>query len=458
MADETEPLIRGASGAGQGLNRWLTGQQHTWLTGIVVAALVLVGGHDLLKNGAGSSAEDWGNARPLEKLKQPLVILISLDGFRWGYQQKVSTPNIDSLMAEGTAAAKGLIPVYPTATFPNHYSIATGLYPAWHGIIQNEFRDPVTRKKFKRGDNSPEWWLGEPLWVTVTKLGKVAAASFWPGCEVELPPWTCPPQFCPAYNKSVGEVQRINQALEWVDLPDEQRPSFMSLYFNSPDAEGHTVGPDGPQLSAALQRVDSLLGLLIDGLKARGVYDDVSLILLGDHGMVQTCEGKHIYVEDFKPWINIPAEWVEYSGTQLTIRPPENVSAVDVHAGMLDALSTGKIQNGEHLKVYLREDLPPRLHYSSGRVQPIIGLVDESYNVAYDRSGTWCGGVHGYDNALMSMRSIFIARGPQFARGRLVPSFENVQVYNVIANILSLQNAAPNNGSLSFKNSLLLSP
>ncbi|KAL2619907.1 hypothetical protein R1flu_000112 [Riccia fluitans] len=384
------------------------GDGSKWLIAGLIAALLLVGSHDLLRDTGSSGTLETNSekARDLEKLKQPLVILISYDGFRWGYTEKVPTPNIDSLVAEGTSAAKGLIPVYPSATFPNHYSIVTGLYPAWHGIIQNQFSDPVTGKIFKRGNNDPEWWLGEPLW--------------------------------------------------WVDLPDGERPSLITLYIGSPDAEGHNAGPDSPEVSAAITRVDSLLGRLVEGLKARRIYKDVTTILLGDHGMVQTCESKHIYVEDFAPWINISVSWVDIVGTQLSIRPPADVSIQEVYDKMVEALSSRKIRNGEHLQVYLREDLPERLHYSTGRVQPIIGLVDESYNVAMTRNDVWCGGVHGYDNAYQSMRSIFIARGPKIAKNRRVPSFENVQVYNFISNILNLENPAPNNGTLGFLSSVLL--
>ncbi|XP_022154734.1 ectonucleotide pyrophosphatase/phosphodiesterase family member 1-like [Momordica charantia] len=396
-------------------------------------------------------------ARSLSKLKHPVVLLISSDGFRFGYQFKTSTPNIDRLIANGTEAERGLIPVFPTLTFPNHYSIVTGLYPAYHGIINNHFLDPVTGDAFTMANHDSKWWLGEPLWETVANQGLRAATVFWVGAEVTKGSWSCPVGFCYHYNGSVPFEERVDAILHYFDLPSEEIPVFMTLYFEDPDHQGHKVGPDDPQITDAVARIDRMLGKLISGLEERGVFEDVSIILVGDHGMVGTCDKKLIILEDLAPWIVIPESWVQSTTPLLAIRPPPDVSPSDVVMKMNEALQSGKVENGKKLKLYVKEELPSRLHYSaSDRIPPVIGLLEEGFKVEMKRSNKKeCGGAHGYDNAIFSMRTIFVGHGPQFAKGRKVPSFENVQIYNLVTSILNIK-PAPNNGSASFPKSILL--
>ncbi|XP_040873778.1 uncharacterized protein [Glycine max] len=398
-------------------------------------------------------------ARPLSKLKRPVVLLVSSDGFRFGYQFKAPTPHISRLIANGTEAESGLIPVFPSLTFPNHYSIATGLYPAYHGIINNHFTDPLSGEPFYMGNShDPKWWLGEPLWETVLKNGLKAATYFWPGSEVNKGPWTCPFNFCIRYNASVSFEDRVDAVLGYFDLPSDQIPDFMTLYFEDPDHQGHKVGADDPLITEAVARIDRMVGRLIRGLEERGVFEDVSIIMVGDHGMVGTCDKKLIFLDDLAPWIDVPKDWVVTHTPVLAIRPPSGNDPADVVAKMNEGLSSGKVDNGKFLRVYLKEDLPSRLHYAaSDRIAPIIGLIEEGFKVEQKRTKRQeCGGSHGYDNAVFSMRTIFIGHGPRFARGRKIPSFENVEIYNLITSILKIK-GAPNNGSASFAESVLLS-
>ncbi|KAG6740584.1 hypothetical protein POTOM_056039 [Populus tomentosa] len=404
-----------------------------------------------------SSASLQTTSRSLTKLNHPVVLLISSDGFRFGYQFKTQTPNIHRLIVNGTEAETGLIPVFPTLTFPNHYSIVTGLYPAHHGIINNYFDDPKTGEVFTMASHEPKWWLGEPLWETVANHGLKAATYFWPGSEVHKGSWTCPPGFCKFYNGSVPFDERVDTVLSYFDLPASEIPVFMTLYFEDPDHQGHKVGPDGPEITEAVAGIDRMIGKLIDGLEKRGVFEDVTIIMVGDHGMVGTCDKRLIFLDDLAPWIDIPADWVRSYTPLLAIRPPPGFAPSDVVAKMNEGLQSGKVQNGKNLKMYLKEKLPSRLHYAaSARIPPIIGMLDEGFKVEQKRTeGQECGGAHGYDNALFSMRTIFIGHGPQFARGQKVPSFENVQIYNLVTSILNIQ-GAPNNGSLSFPSTVLL--
>lgn len=251
----------------------------------------------------------------------------------------------------------------------------------------------------------------------------------------------------------------MDTVLHYFDLPSTEIPVFMTLYFEDPDHQGHQVGPDDPEITKAVARIDGLIGKLIEGLEKRGVFEDVTIIMVGDHGMVGTCDKKLIFLDDLAPWVEIPKDWVQSYTPLLAIRPPPGVEPADVVAKINEGLKSGKVENGQNLRVYLKEELPSRLHYAaSDRIPPVIGLIEEGFKVEQKRTNRReCGGAHGYDNAIFSMRTIFIGHGPQFARGRKVPSFENVQIYNLVTSILNIQ-GAPNNGSLSFPTSVLLPP
>ncbi|TVU21378.1 hypothetical protein EJB05_31008, partial [Eragrostis curvula] len=424
---------------------------------LLTAALAATTAFLLIRSPLSAASAASTTARPLAKLPKPVVLLISSDGFRFGYQFKAANPHIRRLIANGTSAAEGLIPVFPTLTFPNHYSIVTGLYPSSHGIINNFFPDPITGDHFNMANHDPKWWLGEPLWATAAAQGVQAATYFWPGSEVVKGSWNCPDKYCRHYNGSVPFEERVDAILGYFDLPYEEMPQFLTLYFEDPDHQGHQVGPDDPAVTDAVKHIDELIGKLIAGLETRGVFEDVNIILLGDHGMVGTCDGKLLFLEELAPWVELKEDWVLSTTPLLAIRPPDGVSPAEVVAKMNEALGSGKVENGQYLRMYLKEDLPSRLHYSENyRIPPIIGLLAEGYKVEMKRSKTnECGGAHGYDNAFFSMRTIFVAHGPRFQGGRTVPSFENVEIYNVIASILNLKPAL-NNGSASFPDTILL--
>lgn len=291
----------------------------------------------------------------------------------------------------------------------------------------------------------------------MVKNGLKAATYFWPGSEVNKGPWTCPEKYCKFYNGSVPFEERVDSVLKYFDLPGDEIPAFMTLYFEDPDHQGHKVGPDDPQITEAVAGVDKMIGRLIEGLEQRGVFEDVNIIMVGDHGMVGTCDKKLIFLDDLAPWIEIPASWVQSYTPVLAIRPPPGVAPSDVVSKMNEGLKSGKVDNGKYVRMYLKEDLPSRLHYvASDRIAPIIGMIEEGFKVEQKKSkGKECGGSHGYDNSIFSMRTIFIGHGSQFARGRKIPSFENVEIYNMITSILKIK-GAPNNGSASFAESVLL--
>ncbi|KAI3952717.1 hypothetical protein MKW92_000144 [Papaver armeniacum] len=327
-------------------------------------------------------------ACPLQKLKKPVIILISSDGFRFGYQYKTDTPNIHRLINNGTEAEMGLI------LFFQHLlsQIITQLSPVF---TLNHMELSITDLLIQFPSEGFIMQSKEPKWVARrTNLGDdcesrgIAATYFWPGSEVNKGSWNCDTKYCKRYNSSVPFEDRVDSVLEYFDLPSDELPSLMTLYFEDPDHQGHLVGPDDPEITKA-----ELILIKRGGFK-------MLVIMLGDHGMVGTCDQKLVFFDDLAKWVKVPKEWVQsYSPS------------------VWDLV---RLKNGMNLKVYLKEDLQKTVALClSYLIPPIVGL------------GRNVGVLYGYDNAFFSMRTIFIGHGPQFARGCKVPSFENVQIYNL---------------------------
>lgn len=229
----------------------------------------------------------------------PALILISLDGFRWDYQQLTDTPHLDALAARGVQA-ESLIPVFPSKTFPSHYSIVTGLRPAEHGIVSNNMRDPAWEGDFRIGTDElvkGRWWGGEPIWTTANNNGLVTASYFWPGSDA-LINGDRPRYFYP-YDGSVSYEQRVDQVLAWLELPAAERPSFITLYFSDPNDTSHDVGPEAPAALVAVRRVDVMVGRLVQGLEDRGLLMSTNIVVTSDHGMTLMDPERDILLDDF---------------------------------------------------------------------------------------------------------------------------------------------------------------
>ena len=223
--------------------------------------------------------------KPIRDLR-PTVILISLDGFRYDYLQRYRPPNLNALARTGVRA-RWMIPSFPTKTFPNHYTIATGLYPQNHGIVENNIYDPEFDAVFTLSDRAEvensRWWLGEPIWVTAEKQGQRTASVFYPGTEAEIA--GIRPTFWKRYDKEVSNEQRVETILSWLDLAAEQRPTLLTLYFSDPDDAGHAHGPISLETKRAVAKVDREVGSLIAGLRDRAILNQVNLVIVSDHGM-----------------------------------------------------------------------------------------------------------------------------------------------------------------------------
>ena len=143
----------------------------------------------LLLVASAALAQGSGGINLPEHRDKPYLVLVSLDGFRWDYQDLYNTPALDRIAADGVRAER-MIPVFPTLTFPNHYSIATGLYPAHHGLIDNTFpNDDLSdwysiRRREAVQDGA--WYAGEPVWVAAEKAGMVTAAYYFVGTEADI--------------------------------------------------------------------------------------------------------------------------------------------------------------------------------------------------------------------------------------------------------------------------------
>jgi predicted AlkP superfamily pyrophosphatase or phosphodiesterase len=372
---------------------------------------------------------------------QPTVLLISLDGFRWDYFDKAVTPNLDRLADTGVMT-EGLIPVFPTKTFPNHYSIITGLYPENHGIVSNTMFDPATSDTFmiheQSAVNDERWYGGEPLWVTAEKQGQVSATLFWVGSEAAINGTR--PAYWNEYDHGMPHADRVNQVLAWLDLPPDRRPTLICMYFPDTDDGGHR-GTSSPELITAIEKVDSTLGILFDGLILRGIMEEVNVIVVSDHGMVDTDSTRVIFLDEY---VDLDQAGVLDWSPILGLWPPSELR---------DQIY-GALRNAHpHLRVYKREEIPLRYHYSTHhRIPPIIGIADEGWSISsrayYDRNpSSYNAGSHGYDNRLPSMRGIFIARGPAFRDGIGIPPFQNIHIYALISEVLDLE-PAPNDGQL----------
>jgi predicted AlkP superfamily pyrophosphatase or phosphodiesterase len=382
----------------------------------------------------------------------PVVILVSFDGWRWDYDAKAPAPNLRSLMARGVRA-EGLIPSFPSKTFPNHYTIVTGLYPGHHGIVANNIRDAATGRTFAPAKQEevrdPMWWGGEPIWVRVQRAGQIAGSMFWVGSEAPIGGML--PRYTKAYDDDFPASDRVDQVLAWLDLPPAERPSFVTLYFSDTDSAGHDDGPESAAVRAAIARLDGHLGRLLRGLDTRGLTNRVNLVVVSDHGMAEVSVDRVVVLDDY-----ISLDDVDIADLNPTVGLfPKPGREEDVYRALVGA--------HPRLQVYRRDATPERWHYRGHpRIPPVIGVVDEGWQVLSRRTveGIRAGriaaaaGQHGYDPAVMSMRGIFVAAGPAFRQGVTVPAFENVHLYTALARVLGVP-PATNDGDPTVAGSLL---
>ncbi|GFS12361.1 ectonucleotide pyrophosphatase/phosphodiesterase family member 5 [Elysia marginata] len=383
------------------------------------------------------------------------LLLISFDGFRWDYLTRAKLPNIERIIREGVHATDGVKNVVDTSTLPNHWTLVTGLYPESHGIIGNFLRDDKIDKVFVPKyinadyDNDPRYYDdgGEPIWVTNQLQGGRTGSIMWWGSENAVK-WSRPTLQMP-YDDNVNFTRRVDVMIEW--LSQEYPVNLGLIYFFEPDHIGHTTGPDSVNVTEAIKYTDVIVGYLFDRLKEKNMLNSINVIITSDHGMTTTSEHTLIFLDDY---INIEDYDILSHDTV--------IAHIFPHKGKLDkvfsALEKASKEPNSHFRVYLAKDIPERFHMKNNhRVPPIVAFTDIHYRfVANASRGDHfpLAGIHGYDNEEKDMRPFFIATGPDFKKNYTVSSFDSVDVYPLMCQLLGIK-PAPNNGSLNIVSTLL---
>lgn len=368
---------------------------------------------------------------------RPKLLLVSFDGFRWDYIDRVPTPNFNALMKEGVQVEQ-VENIYITKTFPNHHSLVTGLYAETHGIVANEMYDPSLNMTFSMETDSvydPRWWdQAVPLWVTVQNAGGRCGAAMWPGSDVKIR-GTYPDRYL-LYNASVPFETRVQRVIEWFSAPQGEAVDFAVLYWEEPDESGHMLGPENPHMDEVIAGIDEKLGFLRNELRKAGLYEKVNLIVTSDHGMMQLSTEKIIELDEYVSRDSYT--WVDKSPVVGII--PSEGKLEDVYNKLKDA--------NPYMAVYKKEDIPAHYHYQHNlRIMPILLEAQEGWTIVQNRTAPFILGNHGYNNSLRSMHPVFVARGPAFRQDFVQPSMQSVDLYPLMCHILSVR-PAPNNGSL----------
>lgn len=375
------------------------------------------------------------------------VLLISIDGYRHDYMQRGLSPTL-AMLARGGVQAASMQPAFPSLTFPNHYTLVTGLTPDHHGVVNNTMFDPQLGKfslSSRKAISDGRWWAeGTPIWETADQHGLRTATMFWPGSEADIHGHR--PDHWLAYDGAVTPAQRVDQVLAWLDLPVAERPSFLTLYFDGVDHAGHVYGPDTPQVNEALRETDEALAQLVSGLKQRGLFDRINLIVVSDHGMATVPEANNVMIDTLIPLDQVHA----VSLGILAGFNPKSDSAGDLAA--FRQIEQTLEQPQAHMQCWDKTRVPARLAYGhNARVPQLLCLANVHWRItttdyAAKRKGRVSLGEHGFDNAEPLMQAIFVAHGPAFRVGAKVPTFPNLDVYPLMTHLLGIP-AAANDGS-----------
>ena len=367
----------------------------------------------------------------------PLVV-VGIDGFRPDYLDRADVPVLRGLAERGVRGA-GLIPPFPSKTFPSFTTIATGLWPAHHGIVGNTMDDPAIGRRFTLADldgrSDPRWWLGEPIWAAAERQGRRASGMFWPGDDVAIGGRR--PSDWLRFDDAYPHEARVDRVLEWFARPSAERPALAMLYFSLVDAASHDDGPHAPQALAAAAAADRLIGRLVTGLERRGLGGGVNLVVVSDHGMAETRLNRVVVLDDL-----IDPAAVDVLETGPMLRVARRAASGPSESAILDTL------RGAHprLSVYAAAELPAAFHAGgSRRLPPVLGLADEGWLVLTraerDRWAARGGGPrgdHGYAPALPSMHGLFVASGPDILRGPRPAPFDSVHLYALFCRLLRI--------------------
>lgn len=372
-------------------------------------------------------------AAPLKASPAPTVILVGLDGFRANSWRETDTPNFHRIASAGVSSE--LVPVFPSLSFPNLWTLVTGLYPEQHGIVANSMYDPSTGKTFSSSSfHDPDWWGGEPIWETAERQGLMAATTGWIGSDAKVGEHS--QTYARPYSDTVPLEVRVDEVLAYLDLPIERRPSLITFYSDVVDNNSHIYGPGSPEELRAIREVDQALGRLLRGLEQRGSQDYVNLIIVSDHGMMPITPERRIVLDDY---VDPDTLYADPAQGGIAYLWPKDGDIEFLRRALMDAPG---------LQLYRRDELPARFRNSNhARMAPLVAVAQPGWTIstrsdsADPRGVVDWRGMHGYDNSLPGMRALFLAAGPAFKRGIAIPGFSSTEVAALVANTLGI---APN--------------
>lgn len=377
----------------------------------------------------------------LDPTPENKLLLISFDGFRYDYLSKVETPNFDSLAAEGVKA-EGLIPVFPTKTFPNHYTITTGLYPENSGLIGNTMYDPKWEEWYRIRDRKAvqngKWYSGEPIWNTLEKQGLRTGTLFWVGSEADIQEMR--PTFWKPFDGSMPEKARIDTVVKWLNYPGGRAVDFATLYFELVDTQGHRHGTDSDSLKNAIRKADRLIGYLKNRMQDAGLWDKTNILIVSDHGMTDLSADRIIRLDSI----------IDTSDVERVIWGP--MTMIQPKDDALEKVYQSLKSKQKHYRVFKKEKLPGRFHLDHHRVTDIVMIADLGYTILDENYEprflvSLPQATHGYDNSQQAMHAFFLARGPAFREAATTRAFKNVHLYELMNHLMNT-NPAPNDGSL----------
>ena len=403
-------------------------------TSILALFMLAIG----LQAQAGEVAGSGGQNAP-DQSEKPRLILISIDGFSWDYLSTYPTPALDRI-AETGVRADSLRPVFPSLTFPNHYSIATGLYPAEHGIVHNHFPSAARDEWYHLRDRSSvedgRWYGGEPIWVRAEKSGRVAAAYYFVGTEAAIQGVS--PSHWHSFDASVPASDRVARVIDWLQWPEERRPHVITLYFEHVDTAGHDYGRGSLELAGAVTEVDSNIGRLLDAIAELGIENEVSVLVVSDHGQADYVNPEGSFV--LRDHIDLAGLEVIAGGAYAWIyqEQPDRERA----SAIRDAIN----ENWENGRAVLRDEAPAEWQVTdSPRFPEIFVVPDLAHGVVVDREDIdrMDPGDHGWDPSNKAMHGIFLASGPGLPRGETIGEVSVIEIYALMLEILQIDAPAP---------------
>ena len=357
------------------------------------------------------------------------VLLISMDGFRYDYLDKANTPNFDQFASEGVRS-KALVPVFTSKTFPNHYSIATGMYAEKHGLIANTFfandLNQLYSIKDRRAVQNGEFYGGEPIWVTAERQGVRSASYFWVGSEASIQ--GVQPTYWKKYDQKVSFTARVDTVVSWYNKPTENRPRLVLLYFHEPDWTGHAYGPNSKETINQIEIMDDVLGDIINKTSNLSIFNKLNIIIVSDHGMTELHHDKII---DLSLYTNMKDLNVTGAGPTVFISSKSKKLLKSTY---------NDLKSISNINIYWKQNIPKRFHYRNHtRIPDLLIVANEGWSVMpLGHGSSTPKGSHGYDNQLDNMKAIFIANGPSFKSGYIREEFENIHIYPLITHILGI--------------------